>query len=280
MSMFSIARHASLHAILLSGLSVTAAVQAQTPPGGCAAIASIPAVISAPGVYCLIQDLETAGGGIEIQADDVVIDCNHHKIEADPGSTASGVLSATGKSRLAVRRCTILGFQRGIDVSGGNDHIIEENRLAANKIFGIRIGDASQPSNGALIRHNQVVNTGDTGLSFAHGIVAHGQSSLVQGNHVAVVTSSGLNTAGIDLIGMGHSARGNTVLDIRSPTATGLRGGHVVQDNTVVAAVGGGSFGIDSPSAICRGNDVVGFGVSTDPNSLECSSSLGNLIVR
>src|SRR4249919_995356 len=57
-------------------------------------IASLPTVISAQGVYCLTHDLATAitsGDAIDVQTNNVTIDCNGYKI----GGLAAGAASLT-----------------------------------------------------------------------------------------------------------------------------------------------------------------------------------------
>ena len=70
-------------ATALAGFAcVPAQVRADTQ--NCTVIASLPTVITIPGVYCLQQDLGTniaTGTAIDIAASNVTRDCNDHKIE-------------------------------------------------------------------------------------------------------------------------------------------------------------------------------------------------------
>jgi hypothetical protein len=277
MSTPSLARYIFPLSLALSAATVAQAQTAAPAPATCQVITSVPTEITAPGVYCLTEDLTTTtSSGIAVNANDVVIDCNHHKLETLGGPAAGGgVLSFNGNSRITVRRCTIRGFRGGVEIGGGSGHIVEDNLMEGNKKFGIEIGGGNQPSSGALIRRNRVLNTGAT-FSIAHGISVTGNNSQVLDNRVATVfsTSSNSSTSGIVLSGGGHIARGNTVVDIAGNS--GIFGGHVVRDNTVVNEVRRGGTGISSPSAICRGNDVVGF-----DTGVSCAGGIssGNLVV-
>src|SRR4029079_11936992 len=67
---------------LLAGLFI-APVHAETYHTCGTVIASLPTVISTQGVYCLTHDLATnitAGKAIDIQTNNVTIDCNGYKI--------------------------------------------------------------------------------------------------------------------------------------------------------------------------------------------------------
>src|SRR5262249_57244754 len=63
----------------------------------CLPVTSVPSVITSPGVYCLIGDLATrmtSGNAIEIQADNVVLDLNGHRLNGaggGAGTTAMGI---------------------------------------------------------------------------------------------------------------------------------------------------------------------------------------------
>jgi Right handed beta helix region len=275
MSTFSMTRHIFLRVLVLTALSVASVTQAQTEPAPatCTVISAIPISITAPGAYCLTEDLTTTSSGIAVNADDVVIDCNHHKLATLDGSVVIGVSSV--KSRTTVRRCTIRGFRSGVEFIGGPGHIVEDNLIEGSSFIGINIG------NDSLVRGNLVLNTGTPGAQLAIGIQGLGANTQVLDNQVVGViaensTISAGFTSGIAFYGGGHTARGNTVQDIQVTGASAIRRAYVIRDNSVVNAVRRGGTGIVSAGADCRGNEIVGFATGVD-----CAGGIssGNLFV-
>src|SRR4249919_326642 len=102
-------------------------------------IAIIPTVITTQGVYCLSHDVNTAitaGKAIDVQTNNVTIDCNGYKIGGLAGGTGSNAYGIFADTRLniTVRNCGIRGFYFGINLtgSGGAGHLVEDNRLDNN----------------------------------------------------------------------------------------------------------------------------------------------------
>jgi len=77
-------------------------------------------VITSQGVYCLNHDLATAmtsGNAIDIQTNNVTVDCNGYKIgglAAGPSSVAYGIHADTTRQNITIRNCGIRGFVEGI----------------------------------------------------------------------------------------------------------------------------------------------------------------------
>src|SRR5262249_41325240 len=101
-----------------------APVQAETV--NCTAITSLPAVITAQGIYCCIDHLSTAitsGNAIDIQTNNVILDLNGFKLgglAAGPGTQAVGI-HALDRQNLTIKNGTIRGFLRGIHLeTSGN----------------------------------------------------------------------------------------------------------------------------------------------------------------
>jgi Right handed beta helix region len=267
--------------LLLGALCGVRPVNGQVPEAAaCQVISSLPTTISAPGVYCLTEDLTSTGSGITVNSDDVVIDCKHHRMQTSQGS-ASGHdgVQAFVVSRIAVRRCTLRGFNTGIAMLEGTGHTIEDNLIDASFSDGIRLIAV----NGSMLRRNRVTSTGSVASSGCAGIVASGDRTEVLLNEVVGVTctpSALVFSGGIVLTdGLNSVIRGNTVIDIVAGAIgidVGGSGAHV-QDNVVLNPVSRTGIGINAPSsaAICRGNDVAGFS-----GSVHCPSpgiSSGNL---
>src|SRR5262249_8965473 len=137
----------------------------------CTAITSLPYTISASGVYCLTGDLSTnliSGNAIEIDANNVILDLNGHKIgnlSAGPNTVAYGIL-ADQRQNITIRNGTVRGFFHGIRLSDtfpyavSQGHVVEDVRADQNTQMGILVS-----GRGGLIRRNQVVATGGSTIA-------------------------------------------------------------------------------------------------------------------
>src|SRR5712671_5335926 len=128
---------------------------------GCFGFAdALPATITTQGTWCLRQNLDTSattGNMIEIQTNNVTIDCNGFRMRGSGGgasTTATGIF-ANGRLNLVIRHCTIRGFLIGIEVFGGSDYLVENNLLDQSRFIGIETSGA-----GSVVRRNNVTNTG------------------------------------------------------------------------------------------------------------------------
>jgi parallel beta-helix repeat protein len=231
-------------------------------------IASLPAVISTGGVYCLTKDLNTAmaaGNAIDIQTNNVTIDCNGYKIgglAAGPGSTTLGIHADNTRQNITVRNCGIRGFYEGILLLGGAGHLVEDNRLDNNLYIGISVGGDND-----LVRRNRVYDTGGYAGNFnSFGIYGHAD---VIDNTVAGVFATGTDAGseGIYAAG-GTEIRGNQVRGLAvtgSGLAHGINIGAIgvtVRNNTVAAtaAIAGiGIYGYTVSDTICMGNAISKF---------------------
>src|SRR5881227_2066237 len=92
-------------------------------------IDALPATITTQGIWCLRQNLDTSatsGNMIDIQTNNVTIDCNGFRLRGSGGgaSTTAVGIYATGRLNLAIRHCTIRGFLAGIELTGGSDYLV------------------------------------------------------------------------------------------------------------------------------------------------------------
>jgi len=178
---------------LFFAVFVAASAQAETTT--CTAITSLPKVITAPGVYCLTGDLTTSmtsGKAIEIQANNVVLDLNGHRLgglAAGAGTQAYGIY-AYQRQNITIRNGTVRGFVTGIYLDDAyappyttftsQGHIIEEIRADMNTNFGMLI-----VGRGNIVRNNVVMYTGGTTLNAgAYGIDTFGPGNRVINNDV------------------------------------------------------------------------------------------------
>jgi parallel beta-helix repeat protein len=236
-------------AFVFAALALTAPAHAETV--GCTPIPSLPWVITVPGVYCFTGDLITAqlsGNAIEIQANQVIIDLNGHRLGgglAGLGTLATGIY-ASKRQNITIKNGTARGFFYGIwldDASPyttSHGHVIEDIRADQNTVNGISVA-----GNGNIIRNNQVVATGGTTLgtdAYAYGIQASGPGAQVLNNMVTGVAARGGlgNAFGILMESPSNSVvAGNRIGNLTSPSGSGygiyLHNGSdiIVRDNSL-----------------------------------------------
>jgi len=233
-------------------------------------ITSLPAVITAPGTWCMNQDLNTAisdGYAIEIASDKVTVDCNSHLIDgtsAGLGTRTYGVF-AHGESP-TVRHCHIRGFFAGVYIGDSGSikfsyDTIEDNRLDGNTSIGIASYDGI-----AFIQRNEVFNTGNSTVptDSIFGIVTIAPTDII-GNTVSGVTArSGTGYSGVQVYGI--------IVEGGLVGAPGPPGS--VKDNRVrglTPAGTGNAIGILFSSAnrfVLAGNDVVLNGAGSQASSM------------
>jgi parallel beta-helix repeat protein len=264
--MSAIRRLLSLLAVL-AGLHALPA-QAETFHTCGTFINALPTVIGTQGVYCLSHDLSTsisAGSAIDIQSNNVTIDCNGFKIgglAAGTSSNATGINAGATRLNITIRNCGIRGFYNGIYLQGGAGHLVEDNRLDNNLEVGIYVlGDNNR------VRRNAIYDTGGhPGGTASYGIRA---SADVIDNTVAGVFGADTITfpTGIVMSGAGTEARGNQVRGLAvagGGTATGIAAkdftpGLTFDGNRVSAAAVTAGFGIHGDGdadSFCAGNTV------------------------
>ena len=151
-------------AILLAALSPSAAAESFHTCAGF--IETLPAVITTQGTWCLRRDLATSlnsGTAITVQTNNVTIDCNGFKLGGLGGGEdmAEVGIGAFERRRVTIRRCTIRGFETGVDLRdfslarGG--HLVEDNILDFQTWIGILVS-----GHDSVIRRNQLLSIGGT----------------------------------------------------------------------------------------------------------------------
>src|SRR5436190_948842 len=218
-------------------------------------IDALPATITTQGTWCLRQNLDTSatsGNAIEIQTNNVTIDCNGFRMRGSGGG-AVGIFAA-GRLNLAIRHCTIRGFVIGIEVFGGSDYLVENNLLDQSRFIGIETAGAS-----SVVRRNNVVNTG--------GSPAAGQASAIsaEGDVIDNVVDG---VYGADSV-VNFGANG-----IYSPAHAGVNLGIVIQGNRIrnLTPKGTGeAIGITSNgSGVAVRDNVIGQASSTTGFGIAC----------
>jgi hypothetical protein len=165
---------------------VLAAPPAWAETNVCTVISSLPAVITAPGSYCLEDDLAlpaVVGDEIAIhirETSDVTLDCNGHAISGsvlDPADTTlfdthwtyTGIMTGSS-SRVTVRNCVVSGFFVGMlshraenGLPRSRDITFENNRIHDSQVGVYFISEGS-----GLVRGNVVTDAMHTAVtSFA-----------------------------------------------------------------------------------------------------------------
>ena len=292
-------RYILLPALLMGALAVHAETNV------CTSITSLPAAITQPGQYCLQGDLsidnaQPAGTwAIQVQANDVVIDCNDHSITGPtPDPTGLTKLNTNGirmegSQRTTVRHCRTNGFDQAIragitlsnPASVPSDIVVEDNRIVG-ATFGLsgtgkgtvrilRNTVMNGPGQGIAmgvrdgvqeIRDNYVSRLGDPGIEGSWGTAL-------------VVSNSGTNTMSFvsgNTIGETVSGPG----DVRWGAVIFNTGARVdFSENVIMAPSNPASmtqvpYGVQdwgATEAICHGNVIVGYG--GEGNNLPCAAS-------
>ena len=254
-----------LAVMLLAGLAIAPAHAAQSYDNcGGNFIASLPAVISTQGTWCMNKDLSTAitsGSAIVISTNNVTIDCNHFKL----GGLAAGLGTATNgiyisdKTGITLRNCNIRGFYVGVYFgNGGSTLLIEDNAFYGNTAESIYVSNVD----GAMIRRNRISTTGgSTTQPISVAIVLAGGSGLVLSDNVISGVTFGpagsSDAIGIYDSSVGAVIRGNDISNITG-SAGGSYHGFGIQlgqygkalDNTIDnVTAGGAKVGVYCPTS-------------------------------
>ena len=218
--------------LLLAGLATS--VQAETI--NCTPITSLPATIDTQGVYCLTGNLATGmtdGSAITITANNVTLDLNGWKVggqAAGTGTDATGIYSTA--VNVTIKNGIVRGFEAGI-ILEGRGAVVRDMLIDQNTATGIGV-----VGEGALIEHNQVVDTGGATNGtdvVAYGIEVFGEGSTVSNNVVSGVAATGAATEwGIYAVGTNSTVRDNVVSDTAIPTGGGISTGIYQQQSIAV----------------------------------------------
>jgi hypothetical protein len=238
-------RLAGIAALGLAIAGTATAVHAETTQ--CTDVASLAAAppykITAQGVYCLQADISFAavsGAAITIDANNVVLDLNDHKIGGGPagtGTTAVGVL-VNNHGNVIVKNGLVRGFHTGIFYLPGtanNGNIVENILAVANWVYAINIGG---PGSNNTVRNCVIGTTGGStsALDSTAGIYVFSTSSYVTNNTVTntFVTSLGSGRYGIYL--NDGRALNNQIIGDGGDTGTNIglyMGSGLYKDNVV-----------------------------------------------
>ena len=190
---------------------------AQDALSGCTRVDTVPYVVTAPGRYCLVRDQVTPSFGFLIEADDVEIDLEGHRLVGplDAATNVSCIVSY-GHQRITVRNGTIVGCLMGVflsddydrhwqDVLPGGQHLVENMDVARSTFRGIRV-----EGHGNVIRNNVVRFIGGSSaypVSHMIAIESVGPGALIEKNYVHEARGApGYEGVGISVSDMGSGS--------------------------------------------------------------------------
>lgn len=269
------------------------------PRTHCTVIAALPFTISTPGRYCYASNLATAGGvGVEVQADNVDLDCANHRTTIAP--QGAGLLAGIiigGRQSVKIRNCHIAGSDYGILATGDSTGLrILHNRIEAARVAGVeasgrnvqvignRISNMSPPSSGGGLSG---ISTGSptpgvrvAGVQVIDNTVVNlsGASNIVG---IRVAQAEAPMIAGNTVMELGPASQGRAVaVALRGPASGSGSAAADLVENQLMSRVASSyvDFAIDSPAALglCRGNISIGMNSSLIS---ECASGSGNVVV-
>lgn len=203
---------------------------------------ALPAVLSAPGTWCLRKNLSTnitTGAAIQLTSADVVLDCNGFRLLGTGTGTTTGVL-AEFKENPVVRRCTVRGFANGTFLTGSGV-VVEDNRFEDNGVAIRTVADTGADAfnrfGAVVVRRNVVLD------SAAVGIQTYGATHVLD-NVVDGVASGSPDRAGIAASAGPVTIGGNTVRNI-APGESSVEGidaalayDATIRDNIVIGLPG------------------------------------------
>jgi len=247
-------------------------------------IDSLPVVISKQGTWCLRGDVSTAmtyGNAVDVQANNVTIDCNDFKLgglAAGPATVAFGI-TASNRSNVSIRHCSIRGFNYGILFNEGGGHVIEDNRFDGNTSVAIAL-----QSDDSTIRRNLIFSTGGSVSSgYAQGILTNGNVDILDNTISGVTAHSDGRAVGIGAGSSSGSISGNRIRGLVAESSGYVKGifafgslGLTITDNRIVGDMGDASMGLDCDMAFykARAKDNIIYGFSNAMSS--CADAGGN----
>lgn len=193
---------------------------AATPTLACTPITSVPITLTAPGTYCLVDDLVTPADGtaITINGDGIAVDLRGHALRnsSAPDGLGTGILVSANRRDVLVRNGRIGGFRygmwivvsmnvvvedleigdvdAGISAVQGSHYSFRRNRVSGADYGGISVGMSipilSNPAaRTALISDNEVLGVNATGspVPDAFGIFTANHAAIIAGNRVTGV---------------------------------------------------------------------------------------------
>ncbi|MFA6172510.1 MAG: right-handed parallel beta-helix repeat-containing protein [Kiritimatiellales bacterium] len=227
------------------------------------AIMEIPYVISEPGSYYLTTNLNSTGGGIDIQANHVSLDFNGFTITGSRNTSFHGVTAGmtwTNIQAIAIKGGMITEFGNGIFIRNTDTLLVQNMIIVRNAINGIQVYPYQGNARGNKISECLIGNNGGIGIYFSP------VSGECSGNIIEDCTIRGNQGYGICMYGNSGSCFDNILQrnNIGDNVDCGVNvseDADLIQDNHVwrqrgvsscgIYAWGGGSFVARN---MCAGN--------------------------
>jgi len=133
----------------------------------CVALLPAVAVSATTGTMQITTDTtltEDHSGPIQVNADNVTLDCDGHVVT---GSGTGHGIDVDYRTGVTVRNCTVRGFEMGIDLQTSNGNVVTGNTATANSRDGIHL---SSSDNNTVTRNQAHDNSG-------HGFSLNGSST-------------------------------------------------------------------------------------------------------
>jgi hypothetical protein len=265
-------RFAVAAALMISGTFTAPAAFAQaTATSPCTQwIQQVPYDITAPGHYCLKQNIQTDQiAAISIYSSDVTLDCRGRSItHTDPGNDAFGINGGGfgPVHDVTIRSCKLVDFSTGITFGPGSDRIeIANNDIVRHKIDGIVLWGSNSRivGNTVLGGHNTYFDFGRniTVTAFEPGV--RSANNVISGNVVAGAKGNG--TIWAIRVDMSDNAliNNNTIMDLQpTPGGYAMAIASEATDtrilNNVMMARTGDNYGNMGNAALCSRNLAIG----------------------
>lgn len=273
----AVARALAAFALLLSCAFAPTAAFADTT--NCTQINALPYTISTPGTYCLGGPLSTNTTGvsaIQINTNNVTVDCNDQQITYTGGATTTSGIRANARTDIEIRNCRLVNFFRAINIMTANRRIwVHDNQITGARSAGIAVTGKEN-----VVENNVVAEIpGNDGILMD---VPLDSSALVRGNIVRTLNGAGTTLIGINITGEGRAIlRDNVVRDVGivgTNGATAIRTGAgpgltpsplVVFNGAVFSGVSANSKGVQAlpgtAKSVCEDVGTFGYGATPNP---------------
>jgi hypothetical protein len=160
------------------------------PPAraACLGVPTLPTDITAPGHYCLNKDFAQDfpyASALDIEVDDVVLDCQGHVIAAtNATNTAAAIYAPGGRRNVTIRNCVVDGFYVGIFLSSGGAPGATANRIEDNEVRRARQVGIYVIGSHNRVERNRVVGHTANYNGVAYGVFMYSSGGLGVGNAI------------------------------------------------------------------------------------------------
>jgi len=221
-----------LRLVAPAALAFALAPAARAETTVCTVVSTLPAYINTSGHYCLEQDFDYTGvatAALQLDADNVVFDCNHHRITntGNPGSS-TGVYVPNEREGVVLRNCTIDAFGGGVFIQsssapGAIANAVEGNTVLHSGGYGITVYGSNNHIERNRVSGNTGANNGEASgivlASFGTGTGNTIRDNVVSDFKPPPPTSFNFDTIGISFDNVNNTeVTGNTVTGLYAPT--------------------------------------------------------------